>query len=67
VVKWAQVMEGRKALILSNTTGWGNGVVKRVSSIYNVEVFIVNQVSGNALISTIMPLVIYIIPRIFLP
>jgi hypothetical protein len=60
VVKWAQAMGGRNALMLSNTTGWSNGVVKRVLSMYNAGVFIGYQVGGHASISTFMPLVTYI-------
>jgi hypothetical protein len=52
--------------MLNNTMGRSNGVVKRVLSMYSVGVFIGNQVSGHALISTIMPLVTYFFPRIFL-
>jgi hypothetical protein len=32
------------ALMLSNTTGWGNSVVKCALSTYSAEVFIGNQV-----------------------
>jgi hypothetical protein len=53
--------------MLNNTTGRSNGVVKRVLSMYSVGVFIGNQVSAHALISTIMPLVTYVFPRIFPP
>jgi hypothetical protein len=41
--------------MLSNTTGWDNGVVKRVPSMYSAGVFIGNHESGHALISTVMP------------
>jgi hypothetical protein len=56
-------MEYWNALMLSNTVGWGNNVVKRVPSMYSAGVFIGNQVSGQALISTIMPLVTYLYPE----
>jgi hypothetical protein len=59
------VVEGWNALMLSNTTGRGSGVVQRVPSMYSADVFIGNQVRGHALISTIMSLVTYIIPIIF--
>jgi hypothetical protein len=64
-VRWAQAMKGRNAMMLNNTTGWGNGVVKRVPSMYSARVFISNQESGHALVSMIMPLVTYVIPGIF--
>ena len=54
-------------MMLSKTTDWGNSVVKRFLSMYNTWVFIGNQVSGHALISTIMPLVTYVFARIFPP
>jgi hypothetical protein len=56
-------MGGRNALVLNNTTGRGNNVVKRVLSMYSAGVFIGNQVSGHALISTIMSLVTYVFPQ----
>jgi hypothetical protein len=65
MVEWAQAMGGRNALMLNNTMCRGNTVVKRVLSMYSAGVFIGNQVSGHALISTIMPLVTYVFPRIF--
>jgi hypothetical protein len=33
-------MGGRNTQMLSNTTGWGNSVVKRVLLMYNAGVFI---------------------------
>jgi hypothetical protein len=67
VVKWAKTMGGRSALVLSNTTDWGNDVVKRVLSMYSAGVFIGNRVSGHALISMMMPLVTYVFPTVFPP
>jgi hypothetical protein len=53
--------------VLNNTMSRGNSVVKCVLSMYSEGVFVGNQVSGHALLGTIMPLVTYIFPRIFSP
>ena len=68
MVEWAQATGGRNALVLNNTMGRGNNAVKCVLyTMYSAGVFIGNQVSGHAFLSTIMPLVTYVFPRIFPP
>lgn len=42
MVEWAQAMGSRNALVLNNTMGKGNNVVKRVLSRYSAEIFIGN-------------------------
>jgi hypothetical protein len=52
--------------VLNNTTNREQQRhVKRVLSMYNAQVFIGNKGSGHALLSTIMPLVTYVFPKMF--